>query len=72
MSSYVCLGMSNLTYAQWGWYTCILGSVLMGISSALGEATILGFNNNFKLSLNMLLNKNYKIRILKSLSSVIS
>ena len=45
--SYLIIGLSGLTSEKWGFYNAILGTLVMGVCQALGEAVMLGFLKAF-------------------------
>jgi len=40
--AYVILGVSNMTQEKWGFFLSLVGSLLIGICSSLGESVVLG------------------------------
>ncbi len=45
--AYLVLGISNMTQEKWGFFLSLVGSVMIGISCALGESVVLGFLKSF-------------------------
>jgi len=47
LSAYIILAISTRSQESWGFYTALLGALLMGGASSLGEITNLGFMKGF-------------------------
>lgn len=41
-SAYVILGICNMTQEKWGFFLSLVGSLMIGICSSLGESVVLG------------------------------
>ena len=40
--AYVILGICNMTQEKWGFFLSLVGSLMIGICSSLGESVVLG------------------------------
>lgn len=47
LTAYIVIGLSTRITEKWGFYLAILGSMVMGMASSLGEVTIVGFLKGF-------------------------